>query len=172
MTLLGARARAEALPLWAGLASAVALAAALGSQHWGGLQPCELCLWQRFPHGAVVAVAVGGWLWFRSPRERMVLAWLAALLFAAGAAVALYHVAVELHWAAGPSACSGPGALDRARSVEELRRLLDATPVVRCDQVAWSMLGVSMAGWNALASVALCAGCGAAGWRLMRGGSR
>lgn len=172
MTVFGARVRAEALPLWAGLASAAALAVALGSQHWGGLRPCELCHWQRLPHGAVVVLAVGGLLWFRSPRERMVLSWLAALVLAAGAAVALYHVAVELRWAAGPSACSGQGALDRARTTEELRRLLEAAPVARCDEVAWSLFGVSMAGWNALASAALGVGCGAAGWRLMRGGTR
>lgn len=170
MTAAGVRVRAEAAPLWAGLASVAALAVALGSQYWGGLQPCELCIWQRLPYGVVAAAALGGWLWFRSPAERMALSWLAAAAFAAGAAVALYHVGVEMRWLAAPTACSAPPALGRAETVDELRRLLYDTPVVRCDVVAWSLLGVSMAGWNALASAALAAGCAAAGLRLARGG--
>ena len=169
MMIAGIGFRDDAAPLWAGAASAIALALALGSQYWGGLEPCELCLWQRVPYGVAVAAAVGALLWFRSPRERMALTWLAALCFAAGAAVALYHVGVELHWVAGPASCSGSASLNDARTVEELRRLLAAAPVARCDVVAWSLFGISMAGWNALASLALLAGCGLAGWRLARG---
>jgi disulfide bond formation protein DsbB len=133
------------------LSVAVAGAARL-SQYWGGLRPCELCLYERWPYYAVallalIAVAVG-----RRNTSRAALA-LAGLVFIAGAVLAFYHVGVEWHWFAGPSACTG-AALDTS-SAAALRAQLLATPPVRCDQVQWSLIGISLAGWNFVASVIL-----------------
>lgn len=154
--------------LWAMAASAIALLAALGSQYLGGLAPCKLCLWQRLPHGAVIVIGVGALLWFRGPRERLFLTWLSAIAFAVGAAIALYHTGVEQRWIAGPTSCSGDSGLNAAQSVEELRKLLLAAPVVRCDEIPWSLYGLSIAAWNALACIVLAAFCSVAGWRQLK----
>jgi disulfide bond formation protein DsbB len=69
-----------------------------------------------------------------------------------GAGIAVFHVGVEQHWWAGTAAC---GSTLSATSVEALRAQILAAPVVRCDQPAWSLLGISMAGYNALISAAL-----------------
>ena len=136
----------------AGLGSALLLAAALAFQA-AGYAPCELCILQRWPHlaaaliGALILVA--GW-----SRALAALGLLAAL---AAAVFAVYHVGVEWQWWAGPTACSG-GVGDLAQlTTAELMARLNAAPVVRCDQPAFVFLGLSMAGWNALASAALAA---------------
>ena len=168
MRIFGVTLRDRDAPLWAAAASVVALATALGSQYLGGLAPCELCLWQRAPYGAAIVVGIAALLWFRGPHERVVLTMMLTILFAAGMAVAAYHTAVEQHWIAGPSACTGVPALDAAKTVEELRRQLLATPVVRCDEIPWSLFGVSIAGWNALASLVLTVYCALAAIRQLR----
>ncbi len=146
--------------LWSMVASTGALAIALGSQYFGGLQPCELCIWQRIPYGVVIVSGLAALLWFTSPRERRLLAWLAALCFAAGAVIAVYHTLLEYGLAPGGLvACAGSGSLNQATTIEELRELLEAAPVVRCDQPSWTFSGISMAGWNALASVGLTLYC-------------
>ena len=138
------------------LASAIVLGAALLSQYWGGLAPCTLCILQRWPWTAAITIAlvallVGG---------RPALPWLAlvlALVFATGVAFAGYHVGVEQHWLAGPSACSA--AAGGATNLDDMRRQILAAPVVRCDEVQWSLFGVSLAGWNLLASLIMAAVC-------------
>src|SRR5665213_3365659 len=132
-------------PLAILILSVAVVGAALLSQYWGGLRPCELCLYERWPYYAVavltaIALAAG-----QRYLSRAALA-LAALLFAIGAVLAFYHAGVEWHWFAGPTACTG-GALDTS-SVEALRAQLLATPPVRCDEVQWSLFGISLAGWN------------------------
>lgn len=137
------------------VASALVLAAALASQYWGGLAPCELCLKERWAWDAalvVAAVAFAARLRFAPP--------LLAAIFAAGAALAFYHVGVEQHWFAGPSSCTaGSGG---AQTVEELRRQILGTEPVLCDQVQWSLFGISLAGWNLIASLAMTLCCLAA----------
>jgi disulfide bond formation protein DsbB len=81
---------------------------------------------------------------------------LAALALAAGAALALYHVGVEQRWWEGPSTCAGGGDIG-AMPTAELLAKIKAAPLVRCDEVAWSMAGLSMAAWNGVASAALAA---------------
>jgi disulfide bond formation protein DsbB len=91
---------------------------------------------------------------------------IAALAFLAGAGLAFYHVGVEQHWFAGPSACTG--AATAADTVEALKaRILGQMPV-RCDEPAWSLWGISLAGWNLLASLGTGSACLAAFW-LLRG---
>ena len=136
-------------------ASTVVLGGALLSQHWGGLAPCELCLLQRWPWGAAIVIAFVAMM----AGSRPALPWVALLLaavFAVGAALAFYHVGVEQHWFAGPAACSG--AATAADTVEALKAQILRQQPVRCDEVAWSLWGISLAGWNLLASL-LMAGC-------------
>jgi disulfide bond formation protein DsbB len=135
----------------AALASLAALATALGSQFLGGLPPCELCHWQRVPYAAVVVVAGAAVL--RRPAFSRAAVALSALLFLAGAALALYHVGVEQGWFQPPGACSAN--FGAAQSVEELKRLLEAAPITRCTDVAWSLFGLSIAGYNFIASAVL-----------------
>lgn len=131
-----------------GAASAGLLAAAFGFEYLGGLAPCKLCLWQRWPHGLVIAFSLLG---LAGLRPAFALS-LIALSAAATAAIAGYHVGVEQHLWAGPASCSS--ALTGASAADLLDSLL-ATPVVRCDEVAWSFAGLSMAAWNMVMSLAL-----------------
>lgn len=153
--------QARFVPLLLLLASAAVLAGAWGFQLIGGIVPCELCLFERGPYYGIAAAALIALLIGRHSTT-VALLWLAALVFIAGTGLALYHVGVEQHWIAGPTACTGAGG--PAASIEELRRRLLAAPVVQCDQVQWSLFGVSLAGWNAAISLAL-AGCCVAGLR-------
>src|ERR1700759_4217150 len=128
-------------------ASAVVLGGALVSQHWGGLVPCELCLLQRWPWGAAIVISFVATL----VASRPALPWVALLLavvFVVSSGLAFYHVGVEQHWFAAPRGCSGtPPAAD---TVEALRAQLLRQQPVRCDQPAWSLWGISLAGWNLL----------------------
>jgi disulfide bond formation protein DsbB len=139
------------------VASASVLGAALLSQYWGGLAPCELCLLQRFPWA--VAILVG--LLALVAGSRPALPWVALLLaavFALSVAFAFYHVGVEQHWFAGPTACTASGG--GAATLEDMKRQILGTAPVLCDRVQWSLFGVSLAGWNLLASLGMAAICG------------
>ncbi len=138
-------------PLLLLIAAAAVLGGAWGFQIVGGLAPCELCLLERWPYYAVVAAALAALVAGRRGATQALLA-CAALAFLAGAGLALYHVGVEQHWIAGPSACTGGGP---AGSIEELRRRLLAQQVVQCDEVQWSLFGLSLAAWNVAISLAL-----------------
>jgi disulfide bond formation protein DsbB len=137
-------------------ASAAVLGGALLSQYWGGLAPCELCLLQRWPWAAAIAISLVAIV----VDSRLLLPWVSLLLaavFAVGSALAFYHVGVEEHWFAGPSACTG--AATAADTVEALKaRILGQMPV-RCDEPAWALWGISLAGWNLLASLVMAGSC-------------
>jgi disulfide bond formation protein DsbB len=134
--------------------SAAILLAAFAFQYVGGLQPCILCWWQRYPYMvtivlALIAVALAP---ARPPVARALLG-LCAVVFLVGAGIAAFHVGVEQHWWQGTAECGanfGP-----AGSVDELRRRLLAQAVVRCDDITWSLFGISMAGYNFLLSLVL-----------------
>lgn len=148
--LLGPRASALSVLL----ASAAVLGAALLSEYVGGLEPCALCVYQRAPYAAAIALAAAGFAMARRRRAVGGLHGLAAAAFLVGAGIAAYHVGVEWRWWAGTEACAGAAA-GGARSVDELRAQIMSAPAVRCDEAAWSLFGVSMAGYNFLASLAL-----------------
>jgi disulfide bond formation protein DsbB len=130
------------------LASAAILLAALALQFLGGLAPCPLCIWQRWPYVALVALGLIGWRW----RPRALLG-IATLVLLGGAGLAAYHVGIEQGWWALPGGCIAGGS---AQSVEELKRLLAEAPPA-CDQVGFTFLGLTLAGWNLVASLALAA---------------
>ncbi len=141
------------------VASAGVLVTALLSQFWGGLDPCELCLYERWPWDAALVIAAVS---FAVPRRLgpPAVAVVLAAIFALGAALAFYHVGVEHHWFAGPSACTASGT--GATTLAQMREELEGRAPVMCDQVQWSLFGVSLAGWNFLASFLMAAFCLAA----------
>lgn len=136
------------------LGSVLALLGALGSQYGLGLMPCQLCIWQRWPHLAAVVIGLGAfglgmrpapWLWITS----------GALAVGTSGAIGVYHTGVEQGWWPGPTTCSGAGGLGNI-SLEALLDPTIAMPIpVPCNEVAAAFAGLSMASWNALYSFAL-----------------
>lgn len=138
-------ARLKQARLLALLVPVALLGGALGSQYLGGLYPCEMCYWQRWPHGAAILLALGAMVSpIGAPRTRP-LVLLAALAIAVSGAIGVFHAGVELGYWEGITRCTATGAT----SLEDIMKV----PLVRCDQVQWSLLGVSMAGWNAIFSL-------------------
>jgi disulfide bond formation protein DsbB len=152
------------------LAAIAVILAALGFEHVGGLPPCPLCLEQRYAYYAgipalfvALVLLAAGW-----PRASAAIFFLVATAFLANAGLGVYHAGVEWKLWAGPDTCSGTtaplgggkgGILDQ----------LSTTRVIRCDEAPWQLLGISLAGWNALASLALAAGALSAALRALRG---
>jgi disulfide bond formation protein DsbB len=127
------------------------LAIALASQYLGGLQPCQLCIWQRWPYVAAILLAL---LAFALPgRLRVYGAALAAVAVLVSAGIAAFHVGVEQHWWPGLASCTGN--LDTGKSIADLEKQLMATPVIPCDRPAWTLFGISMAGYNFIYATAL-----------------
>jgi disulfide bond formation protein DsbB len=134
------QARLLALLIPAGL-----LGGALFSQYVGGLYPCEMCYWQRWPHGAAILLALIALVSpLRAARTRLTVL-LAAFLIAVSGAIGVFHAGVELGWWEGITVCTATGA----RSLQDILN----TPLIRCDQVQWSLFGISLAGWNAIFSL-------------------
>jgi len=130
------------------MGSATMLLAAFAFQHLGGLAPCKLCLWQRWPHAAAVVIGALALL-----TDRLQLAWLGALAALATAGVGLYHVGVEQGWWQGPTTCTS-GAIGGLSADDLLDQIMNA-PMVRCNDIAWAFAGISMAGWNMIISATL-----------------
>lgn len=133
-----------------------ALAVALIAEHIFGLAPCPLCLYQRIPYAFAALVAVMAVASAPDAQARRRLVGVCAGLFLVGSGIAGYHVGVEQGWWAGTPACI---AAPLSFSVEELRRALSAPVVIPCDVPAWTLFGVSMAGYNMAASLVLAALC-------------
>jgi len=121
------------------------LGGALGSQYIGGLHPCEMCYWQRWPHGLAILLAAGSFTAPATSWRSRALTLLAALSIAVSGAIGVYHAGVEAKVFEGFTTCTSNGAM----SFEDLLKV----PLVRCDQIQWSLFGISMAGWNAILSL-------------------
>ncbi len=129
------------------LGSAGLLLGAFGFQHLGGMAPCKLCLWQRWPHGAAILIGIAALL---VPGRLLPL--LGALAALSTAAIGGYHTGVERGWWEGPTTCtSGPVT---GISTQDLMAQIMAAPLVRCDEVPWELFTLSMATWNMPASLA------------------
>ena len=128
------------------LVSAAVLVSAFALEHLGGLEPCQLCIWQRYPYAALIVVGLIGWRVAARP-----MLGLSAIILLGGAGLAAYHVGVEQGWWSLPAGCV---AGSRAQTIEELRQLLSTAPPA-CDQVSFTFLGLSLAGWNVITSLAL-----------------
>ena len=140
----------RALPLLVFLGPTAVLGAALLSQYVGGLNPCPMCIWQRWPHAIAIALAL---IALMIGRRAGLLYPLIALVLLVGAGIGAFHAGVEQGWWEGPSTCSGGdiGSL----STQELINQIMTADIVRCDEIPWSFLGLSMATWNAVVSVIL-----------------
>lgn len=130
--------------------SAAILAAAYGFQHIGGLAPCQLCLWQRWPHAAAILLGLVG---MAAPLA--LLAWLGAGAMLTNAGIAAYHTGVERKWWAGPTSCSGGGEDLGALTGAQLLSTDMGSAVVMCDEIPWMLFGLSMANYNVAAGVVL-----------------
>ncbi|WP_235830188.1 disulfide bond formation protein B [Algihabitans albus] len=133
------------------LAAAVAAAALLGAlafEYIGGYPPCLLCHWQRYAHIAALGLALAALPLTGQARRFATIA--SALAFLVGAGIAGFHVGVEQGWWTGLPGCSAPDI--QGLDVTQLRELLMQAEVVPCDEIAWSLIGISMAGWNLLLS--------------------
>lgn len=134
------------------LATGGSLALLLGAyafQHIGELAPCKMCIWQRYPHGLAVVI---GALALSLPTLRF-LPLFGAVATLVTASIGAFHAGVEQGWWEGPSSCTSGdiGGL----SAQELMNQIMSAPLVRCDEIPWQMLGLSMAGWNAVLSILL-----------------
>ncbi len=144
MTVAGPAPAALARWLALGVPAAL-LAGAYLSQYVGGLHPCEMCYWQRWPHFAAVGLAALAFLFAASTRNVRLLTGLAALAIAASGAIGVFHAGVEYGWWEGLTRCSSAGPM----TLEDIM----SVPLVRCDEVQFKFLAISMAGWNALISL-------------------
>ncbi len=138
------------------LASAGALGLALLSQHAFGLLPCDLCYLQRVPHALNFVVGALGAMSAVPPREKRIVLMHCGLLLVLSAGFAGYHVGVEELWWAGPVSCGGSGG---ALSMEGLAAALTQSARPSCEEAAFRLFGISMAGYNFIASVVLTGFC-------------
>ncbi|EPX78500.1 disulfide bond formation protein B [Salipiger mucosus] len=130
--------------------SAALLLGALAFQHWGGLAPCKLCIWQRWPHGAAIGIGLAA-LAVRGAALPL----LGALAALTSGGIGVYHTGVERGWWPGPDSCTS-GSIEGLSTDDLVNQIMNA-PVTRCDDVAWELLGLSMASWNALICLGLAA---------------
>ncbi len=138
-----AQARLAALLLPAAL-----MAGALGSQYIGGLFPCEMCHWQRWPHYAAIVLALAA---FAVPEKfgRIAVAMAIAAILASGA-IGVFHAGVEYKWWEGITRCS---ALATGGSSADIMAQIMAAPIIQCDVPQWTLFGISLAGFNAIVSI-------------------
>ncbi|MDB5491834.1 MAG: disulfide bond formation DsbB family protein [Micavibrio sp.] len=135
--------------------SAAALAGAYFFQFVIGLQPCMLCLYQRAPHALEILLGLGAFLLARKGKAKQAafVILLCAVVYFAEAVIAFYHAGVEQHWwVSFLEACSNPML---SNNPADLLSVIEKAESVRCDAVPWSLLGISMAGYNALLSLGM-----------------
>lgn len=142
--------RPEEIALALGALALAMILGALGFEYLGGLPPCEMCMWQRWPHIAAAVIGIGGGAaalaGIFDRRLATSIAILALMLVALSGAIGAYHAGVEWKWWPGPSQCTGPAF--------QITGKLDLNaPVARCDAAAWRLFGISLAGYNAIISI-------------------
>ena len=134
--------------------SVIVLVIALLSQYWGGLMPCALCLKQRVAF--YVAVPLLALAYIHAPRAPLAMRGLLStigIVFLANAGLGFYHAGIEYGWWLGPASCGGGGA--PALDTGSLFEALQNSSMVRCDAPAFTLFGLSLAGYNVMACLAL-----------------
>ncbi|MFA7440584.1 MAG: disulfide bond formation protein B [Sphingomonadaceae bacterium] len=140
------------------LISGSLLAGALWFQYGVGLPPCEMCFWQRYAHLGVLTVAG-----FAAAFGRTLVVWLAVLAMLVAASLGLFHAGVEQGWWQGVTACTS--AMQPGMTQADIFATIMNSPLVRCDQIPWQFLGLSMAAWNALISAVAASAAAVILWR-------
>ena len=135
-----------------GLACCLVLATAYAFEYLANLQPCVLCIYQRIPYAVAIGLMLLTIILRKHSQAIFILFIAASVVFAVGSAIAIFHIGVEQQLWQGTPEC---GNFINTASVEALRKQLLAQPIVRCDEVAWSLFGISMAGYNFLISTSL-----------------
>ena len=135
-----------------GLACCLVLATAYAFEYLANLQPCVLCIYQRIPYAVAIGLMLLTIILRKHSQANLILFIAASVVFAVGSAIAIFHIGVEQQLWQGTPEC---GNFINTASVEALRKQLLAQPIVRCDEVAWSLFGISMAGYNFLISTSL-----------------
>lgn len=132
------------------MAPVLLLGGALFSQYVGGLYPCEMCMWQRWPHLVAIFFALDAIALRRAPNGSAIFAGLAALAIAVSGAIGAFHAGVEYGWWHGLTACSTAAVTN---STKDMLDAIMAAPLTRCDVAPWSLFGISLAGYNAIFSL-------------------
>jgi disulfide bond formation protein DsbB len=130
---------------------AALLAGAYGSEIFGGLYPCEMCWWQRYAHFAGLGLALLSLALRKAPDRGRSFVWLAALAILASGGIGAYHAGVEAGIFEGFTQCTSSAGT--GLSGEELLKAIMAAPMVHCEDIQFSFLGISLAGWNAILSI-------------------
>lgn len=154
MTTLVALARSappRLAPALAALLAALALAGAFVAEYVFHLLPCILCIYERWAYGVALAGGLLGLALARHRGARLAFTWLAILGFLAVFAISVYHVGVEEGWWTGTTECSGAG-ITAGMSREDLKNAILGAPKVSCTDVAWTLWGISLAGFNVILS--------------------
>lgn len=118
---------------------------AVGSQVIGGLDPCEMCIWQRWPHGFAIALTLTAMVLNAKPDLSRKLTYAALVMIAISGAIGVFHAGVEQKWWEGFTSCTTGG-------ITSMEDILGA-PLTRCDEIPWSWMGLSLAAWNAIISL-------------------
>ncbi len=126
------------------LLPAALLLGAFASEHIGRLYPCEMCHWQRWPHEMAIAIMIVA-LFIRPVAQRPLISLAALAIFASGL-IGVFHAGVEYDWWEGLTRCATSGGGGLADIMK--------TPLVRCDTAPWTLASVSLAGFNAIFSIA------------------
>jgi disulfide bond formation protein DsbB len=135
-------------------ASVATILGAWGFEHIGGLAPCPLCYTQRYFYYAAIPLTALLLLVARSPQRAGLMRGglvLAGLILLAGAGVGAYHSGIEWKWWEGPQTCAGGAGLSEGGVLPDLGNLT----IVRCDEPAWTLFGLSLAGYNVLIALPL-----------------
>jgi disulfide bond formation protein DsbB len=132
--------RADTIARLASLGALALILGALGFQYIGGIKPCEMCHWQRWPHIAAAILGILG-VWLMRDKARM-LAWMVVALVLISGLIGLYQTGMQLGVVPGPSSCSGHRFVLGSNMVAD----------VQCDVVSWQLFGLSLAAYNAIFS--------------------
>jgi len=128
------------------------LAAAFVMQYVFGIEPCVLCTYQRVPYALATGFGLFGAAMPLAPIRRRSVVLISAAIFAAGAALAAYHLGVEQGWWAGSRGCTGEAA---TLTLADMEKALSTKPTVRCAAVPWTLFGLSLTAYNLIVSAGL-----------------
>ena len=128
--------------------SMVVILAAYYFEYIGGFSPCKLCYWQRYPHFINILIFP---LFYFFPMRTLIFIGIGSMLVST--ILAFYHVGVEQKYWPGLNSCSN-ASIEGLTTDQLLDQIMNA-PIVRCDEIAWELFGISMAGWNGLISFCL-----------------